>query len=142
MSQPAQEQDVPYPFISPIIAGVVFLGGCVGTGVRYALSPLPVLGASSQTTPGSFHLGTFIANMIACFCYAALVSYLAQAPWIPARRRELVSRSCGMGICGACRPCPPWLLRCSSPCMRAVCSGRCCTSCSPLPVASSSRSSA
>lgn len=100
MSQPAQEQDAPYPFISPIIAGVVFLGGCVGTGVRYALSPLPVLGASSQTTPGSFHLGTFIANMIACFCYAALVSYLAQAPWIPARRRELVSRSCGMGICG------------------------------------------
>ena len=43
---------------------VVFLGGCIGTALRYACSVIPDCGA--------FHIGTFAANMAACFVYAAL----------------------------------------------------------------------
>ncbi|MCH4160457.1 MAG: CrcB family protein [Bifidobacterium sp.] len=90
----------PYPFVSVTVAGVVFIGGSVGTGIRYAMASLPVLGTQGSHSAGSFHLGTFLVNMIACFCYAMLVSYLAQAPWILARHRELISRGFGMGVCG------------------------------------------
>ena len=49
---------------------VVFLGGCVGTALRYALSMIPGQEA--------FHVGTFAANMLACFCYAALSAWLGE----------------------------------------------------------------
>ncbi|WP_416241870.1 FluC/FEX family fluoride channel [Bifidobacterium dentium] len=44
------------------LMGVVFVGGCIGTGLRYACSFIADYGA--------FHFGTFTANMIACFAYA------------------------------------------------------------------------
>ena len=46
------------------LMAVVFLGGCVGTGLRYALS--------TASGAGSFHVGTIAANMLACFVYATL----------------------------------------------------------------------
>ena len=50
------------------VVTVVFLGGCVGTGLRYA--------SSSIADVGGFHVGTFAANMVACFVYAALSAWL------------------------------------------------------------------
>ena len=71
---------------------VVFLGGCVGTALRYALSGLADL--------GPFHVGTFAANMIACFAYAALSAWLVGTGRIAGRAKEYVNRGVGMGMCG------------------------------------------
>jgi CrcB protein len=90
----------PYPFVNATVCVVVFVGGALGTGLRYAMSFLPVIGSQDTHGVGSFHLGTFLVNMIASCCYAGLVTYLAQAPWIHAKRRELISRGFGMGVCG------------------------------------------
>ncbi|MBM6699241.1 CrcB family protein [Bifidobacterium pullorum subsp. saeculare] len=78
--------------VSLRLAMVVFLGGAVGTGLRYLLSALPQAGA--------VHVGTLAANLAACLAYAALTSYLSQASWIPRRRKEPISRGMGMGLCG------------------------------------------
>ena len=43
---------------------------------------------------------TFVANMLACFCYAGLTAYLAGASRVGARSKELASRGLGMGVCG------------------------------------------
>ncbi|MBT1167072.1 CrcB family protein [Bifidobacterium simiarum] len=90
---------------------VVFLGGCFGTGMRYGLSLANAAtaatgGAGSGSGAGAagvlsaIHLGTFTANIVACFIYAALSAYLSQALWIRQRSRDLVSRGFGMGMCG------------------------------------------
>lgn len=55
------------PIVRLDLICVVFLGGCVGTALRYALSAIP--------ESGTFHIGTFAANMLACLCYAALSAY-------------------------------------------------------------------
>lgn len=71
---------------------VVFLGGCIGTALRYACSVIPDCGA--------FHIGTFAANMAACFVYAALSAWLGGTRRIVGRAKEYVNRGCGMGMCG------------------------------------------
>ena len=71
---------------------VVFLGGCLGTALRYALSLIPA--------HGWFHAGTFAANMIACFCYAALSAWLGGTGRLAGRAKEYVNRGFGMGMCG------------------------------------------
>lgn len=71
---------------------VVFCGGAIGTAIRYAFAQIPAA--------GSFHTGTFVANMLACFCYAGLTAYLAGASRFGARSKELASRGLGMGVCG------------------------------------------
>ena len=50
------------PDIHLDIVLVVFCGGAIGTAIRYAFAQIPAA--------GSFHTGTFVANMLACFCYA------------------------------------------------------------------------
>lgn len=60
--------------------------------IRYAFAQIPAA--------GSFHTGTFVANMLACFCYAGLTAYLAGASRFGARSKELASRGLGMGVCG------------------------------------------
>ena len=65
---------------------VVFLGGCIGTALRYACSVIPDCGA--------FHIGTFAANMAACFVYAAL------SAWLGGTRQNRGTRE---GIC------EPWM---------------------------------
>ena len=74
------------------LMAVVFLGGCVGTGLRYALSTI--------SEAGAFHVGTFAANMIACFVYAALSAWLGGFTVLKDRAREYVNRGFGMGMCG------------------------------------------
>lgn len=71
---------------------VVFLGGCLGTALRYAFSAIPA--------SGWFHAGTFAANMIACFCYAALSAWLGGTDRLAGRAGEYVNRGFGMGMCG------------------------------------------
>ncbi|MFR0589960.1 fluoride efflux transporter FluC [Bifidobacterium apri] len=73
---------------------VVFVGGAIGTCVRY------LLGLAIPQQAAGFHFGTLAANLLACFVYAGLSAYLAQADWIRPRDRELVSRGAGMGVCG------------------------------------------
>lgn len=80
------------PDIHLDIVLVVFCGGAIGTAIRYAFAQIPAA--------GSFHTGTFVANMLACFCYAGLTAYLAGASRFGARSKELASRGLGMGVCG------------------------------------------
>ena len=47
------------PDIHLDIVLVVFCGGAIGTAIRYAFAQIPAA--------GSFHTGTFVANMLACF---------------------------------------------------------------------------
>ncbi|MEE1296007.1 MAG: CrcB family protein [Bifidobacterium sp.] len=79
---------------------VIFLGGCFGTAARYGLwLAMPSAGGDSGLMM-AFHPATFIANMIACFLFALLTSYTAQAIWIRKRTRQLMGRGFGMGMCG------------------------------------------
>lgn len=79
---------------------VVFLGGMLGTAMRYALSFALPATAAPDGFWSSFHVPTFTANMVACFVFACLASYLSQAAWIRKRTRQLTSRGIGMGMCG------------------------------------------
>ena len=72
------------PDIHLDIVLVVFCGGAIGTAIRYAFAQIPAA--------GSFHTGTFVANMLACFCYAGLTAYLAGASRFGARSKELATR--------------------------------------------------
>lgn len=63
--------------------------------MRYTFAQIPAVGAN-----GSWHVGTLAANLLACFCYAGLTSFLAGSPRITARRKEIASRGLGMGMCG------------------------------------------
>ena len=78
------------PDIHLDIVLVVFCGGAIA--IRYAFAQIPAA--------GSFHTGTFAANMLACFCYAGLTAYLAGSSRFDTRAKELTSRGLGMGVCG------------------------------------------
>ena len=93
------------PAIHVDIIGIVFLGGTIGTALRYAFARIP--------SAGAFHTGTLVANLIACLCYAGLSSFLAGCAWFDPRQsspsasadrgvaaREYASRGLGMGLCG------------------------------------------
>ena len=69
------------------VVTVVFLGGCVGTGLRYA--------SSSIADVGGFHVGTFAANMVACFVYAALSAWLGSSSLLKGRAKEYAGALCG-----------------------------------------------
>ena len=84
------------PLADPVLYAVVFLGGALGTAMRFGLSVLNAADTSVVTA----RLGTFLANMVACFIYAALATAMSQASWIRKRYRELASRGFGMGMCG------------------------------------------
>ncbi|WP_418969211.1 CrcB family protein [Alloscardovia omnicolens] len=81
---------------------VVFVGGSVGTALRYLLTTA----LNGQPHTLSIRWGTFSANMIASFAYAFLVAVLAQTllsdqASAPSRRAgELLTRGLGMGVCG------------------------------------------
>lgn len=79
---------------------VVFVGGCLGTALRYALTLLLPAPAAPTGFLSAFHTATFLANMCACFLFAGLTAYLSQASWIRRRARQLTSHGVGMGLCG------------------------------------------
>lgn len=88
------------PLADGMLYLVVFVGGFFGTAMRYGLSLLLPNTAAPSGLLHSFHTATFIANMLACFIFAALSTYMSQAAWIRKRIRQLVSRGVGMGMCG------------------------------------------
>ena len=88
------------PLADGMLYLVVFLGGMLGTAMRYGLGLLLPATAASHGFWQSFHVPTFTANMIACFVFACLTSYLSQTAWIRKRTRQLASRGIGMGMCG------------------------------------------
>ncbi|NEG69902.1 fluoride efflux transporter FluC [Bifidobacterium choloepi] len=79
---------------------VVFLGGTVGTALRYWLWVLIPSAVGDGSLTMAFHPATFVANMIACFLFAAITTFCAVAIWIRKRTRQLLSRCLGMGMCG------------------------------------------
>lgn len=96
-----QKADGSAPAYNPLtdwgVYVAVFCGGFVGTLIRYILSlVLPQDGADG----GVMYWGTFTANMIAAFVYAAVAAYLASASWLGAQRKERTNRALGMGLCG------------------------------------------
>ncbi|MBT1181965.1 CrcB family protein [Bifidobacterium sp. CP2] len=88
------------PLADGMIYLVVFVGGFVGTAMRYGLSLLMPTPAAERGFLSAFHTATFTANMLACFIFAALTAYMSQASWIRKRVRQLTSRGVGMGMCG------------------------------------------
>ncbi|MBT1169728.1 CrcB family protein [Bifidobacterium sp. SO4] len=88
------------PLADGMLYLVVFLGGTLGTAMRYGLSFILPATAGPEGFWHAFHVPTFTANMAACFIFACLTSYLSQAAWIRKRVRELTSRGIGMGMCG------------------------------------------
>ncbi|KFI96842.1 fluoride efflux transporter FluC [Bifidobacterium stellenboschense] len=88
------------PLADGMIYLVVFVGGCVGTAMRYALSLLLPAPAAAHGFFSAFHTATFLANMIACLIFAFVSTYMSQAAWIRKRVRQLASRGIGMGMCG------------------------------------------
>lgn len=88
------------PLADGMLYLVVFLGGFVGTGMRYGLGLLLPAPLAADGFFHAFHPATFIANMCACFIFAALSAYMSQASWIRKRVRQLTSRGVGMGMCG------------------------------------------
>lgn len=88
------------PLTDIVLYLVVFLGGCVGTAMRYGISLAIPNTAAQSGLLSVFHTATFVANMLACFIFAWLTTSMGRARWIPARTRELVNRGVGMGMCG------------------------------------------
>lgn len=88
------------PLADGMIYLVVFVGGCVGTAMRFALSLLLPAPAAAHGFFSAFHTATFLANMIACLIFAFVSTYMSQAAWIRKRVRQLTSRGIGMGMCG------------------------------------------
>ncbi|WP_051922899.1 CrcB family protein [Bifidobacterium stellenboschense] len=84
------------PQIHPDILAVVFVGGTIGTTLRYTFTLIPAA--------GDFHTGTLAANLLACLLYAGLTAFLAGSTRFTARfgaqGREYASRGLGMGLCG------------------------------------------
>ncbi|RSX52242.1 camphor resistance protein CrcB [Bifidobacterium goeldii] len=88
------------PLADGMLYLVVFVGGCVGTGLRYGLGLLMPSPAATSGVFSAFHPATFIANMCACFIFATLSTYMTQAVWVRKRARQLCNRGIGMGFCG------------------------------------------
>lgn len=79
---------------------VIFIGGMLGTVMRYSLWLLWPQPLSKGGLLMAFHPATLIANLCACFIFAVLVSYMSQAVWVKKRTRQLANGGFGMGMCG------------------------------------------
>ncbi|GGI14615.1 putative fluoride ion transporter CrcB 2 [Galliscardovia ingluviei] len=101
-SHEPQESPLPKPtLLDPMLYVVVFLGGALGTGIRFGLSAYNAdIYRSADPLLSGLRNGTLEANLFACLLYAALTAYLAGAPWIANRSKTLASRGLGMGMCG------------------------------------------
>ncbi|WP_241222932.1 fluoride efflux transporter FluC [Bifidobacterium samirii] len=88
------------PLADGVVYLVVFLGGFVGTAMRYGLNLVMPDALADTGVLAGFHPATFIANMLACFIFATLTAYLSQASWLRKRARQLANRGLGMGMCG------------------------------------------
>ena len=79
----------------------VFIGGCVGTGLRYTLSAVfPYLPSSAHGWQADFHPGTLCANLLACFLDAGLAAFLSRRHAIKTHNGAVADRALGAGLCG------------------------------------------
>lgn len=88
------------PLADAVLYAVVFVGGCLGTGLRYGTSLLWPAPHQDGSFPSALHGATFVVNMVACLLYAYLSAYMSQASWLRKRVREVTSHGVGMGFCG------------------------------------------
>ena len=80
------------PLADLLLYLVVFVGGCIGTAMRFGLaeafpSPLARRGVLS-----AFHVATFGANMVACLVLAMVTIGMSHASWLTRRVKQLVSK--------------------------------------------------
>lgn len=90
------------PLADLLLYLVVFVGGYIGTAMRFGLaeafpSPLARRGVLS-----AFHVATFGANMVACLVLAMVTICMSHASWLTRRVKQLVSKGVGLGVCGGC----------------------------------------
>ena len=90
------------PLADLLLYLVVFVGGCIGTAMRFGFaetfpSPLARRGVLS-----AFHVATFGANMVACLVLAMVTIGMSHASWLTRRVKQLVSKGVGLGVCGGC----------------------------------------
>lgn len=88
------------PLADGLMYLVVFVGGMFGTAMRYLLWLAWPSAASNHGLLMAFHPSTLVANLLACFMFAVLVSYMSQAVWVKKRTRQLTNGGFGMGLCG------------------------------------------
>lgn len=89
------------PLADGILYLTVFLGGCLGTGLRSLIVTLPPEQASGSRPVVVSFVMAIVVNTLACFVYGLLTSYMSRASWLPKRLRQLIGSGLGMGMCGA-----------------------------------------
>ena len=90
-----------YPLKDWMLYAAVFIGGCVGTGLRYTLSAVfPYLPSSTHGWQADFHPGTLCANLLACLLYAGLSAFFSRRHALKTHNRAVADRALGTGLCG------------------------------------------
>ena len=90
------------PLADGLLYLVVFVGGFLGTAMRYGLSLAFPAPEDAGGFFGAFRWPTFGANMLACFLLAVVTVCVSQASWLTRRVKQLVSNGAGLGLCGGC----------------------------------------
>ena len=90
------------PLADGLLYLVVFVGGFLGTAMRYGLSLAFPAPEDAGGFLGAFRWPTFGANMLACFLLAVVTVCVSQASWLTRRVKQLVSNGAGLGLCGGC----------------------------------------
>ena len=90
------------PLADGLLYLVVFVGGFLGTAMRYGLSLAFPASEDAGGFLGAFRWPTLGANMLACFLLAVVTVCVSQASWLTRRVKQLVSNGAGLGLCGGC----------------------------------------
>lgn len=89
------------PLADGIMYLAVFLGGFLGVALR---TPLTMMFPHDAARPSGAVvplLATLLVNVLACFGYGTLTSYLSRASWLSKRVRQVLGSGLGMGLCGS-----------------------------------------
>ncbi|MBW3094365.1 CrcB family protein [Bifidobacterium sp. 64T4] len=90
------------PLADGLLYLVVFVGGFLGTAMRYGLSLAFPAPEDASGFLGAFRWPTFGANMLACFLLAVITVCVSQASWLTRRVKQVISNGAGLGLCGGC----------------------------------------
>lgn len=90
------------PLADLLLYLVVFVGGCIGTAMRFGLAEAFPSSLARRGVFSAFHVATFGANMVACLVLAMVTICMSHASWLTRRVKQLVSKGVGLGVCGGC----------------------------------------
>lgn len=100
------------PLADWIMYLLVFIGGVVGTALRYGLNALFPGSSINDGVSSPLSLATFVVNTLACLGYGTLTGYLSQASWLCKRTCQLAGGAAGMGFWAAFSTMSTLLLEC------------------------------